>query len=436
MIIGTYYRKLVKTEHLYIIILSIITGLSGGIAAIAVRVLINKISYIVFPGEGLLLDKLYVLPWYFVVFMPALGGLIVGPIIYYFAKEAKGHGVPQVIKSIKSDDGKIRSRVSIVKAITSSITIGMGGSAGREGPMIQIGASIGSTIGQIFNLSPKRTKTLLACGAAAGVAAAFNAPIGGMLFALEVLLMEYSADKLIPVAFSSVVATALSRFIDGNFALFPFRDYVLASPYELIFYIILGVLAGIISYLFIFILHYSEFIFDEKIKIPGYLKPAIGGLLVGCIGFFYPNVIRMGYESISLALQGKIIISLALVLVFAKIVATSFTLGSGGSGGIFAPALFIGAMLGCVFGGIVSGLFPGITAGPGAYALVAMAGLVAGTTRAPITAFIIVVELTLDYDIILPLVIVCVISMYVSSKFTSESIFTFKFTPARDRFRE
>ncbi|MCE1164787.1 MAG: chloride channel protein [Bacteroidetes bacterium] len=424
--IKNVFRRLSQTEHLYIIILSIIIGTVAGFAAVGVRLLIHSITMLSFPGNGSLLDNMTALPWYLKVLIPAIGALIVGPMIYKFAPEAKGHGVPEVMASLIQKGGRIRPRVAIVKAIASSITIGTGGSVGREGPIIQIGASIGSTIGQILNLSTRRTKTLLGCGAAAGIAAAFNAPIAGILFSLELLLMDFSADKLIPVALSSVISTTISRNIEGNFAAFSVPQYSLLSSYELIFYLILGLLSGIVSFLFIKALYFSEDLFDDRLKMPVYLKPVIGGLLLGTLAIFYPHVLGMGYDSINLALQGKIVIAFSLILIFAKILATSVTLGSGSSGGIFAPSLFMGAMLGSMFGGIVHNIYPEITAGPGAYALVAMAGLVAGTTRAPITAIIIVFEMTSDYHIILPLVIVCVISTYISAKFSRESIYTLK----------
>ncbi|MBN1633412.1 MAG: chloride channel protein [Ignavibacteria bacterium] len=418
--------KLQQSENLYMIFLAIIIGTLAGFAAVFIRILIEEISSISFPGDKTLLENLIAIPWYYKLLVPVIGGVIVGPMVYFFAPEAKGHGVPEVMASMIQKGGRIRPRVALIKALASSVTIGTGGAAGREGPIIQIGASIGSTVGQILNFPTRRIKTLVGCGAAAGIAAAFNAPIAGILFALELLLMDFSAEKLIPIAISSVISTTISRNIEGNFAAFITPQYSLVSPYELLFYVILGLFAGIISYLFIKTLYFSEELFDEKIKIPGYFKPAIGGLLLGCIGIFFPQVLGMSYDSMNLALQGKVLIMSSLILIFAKIIATSVTLGSGSSGGIFAPSLFMGAMLGSMFGGVINNFFPDISANSGAYALVAMAGLVAGTTRAPITAFIIVFEMTANYQIILPLVIVCVISTLISAKLSRESIYTLK----------
>ncbi len=414
------------TEHTFMIIVAIIIGVLAGFGAIAIRTLIMTISSFSFPGEGNLLENIIAAPLYIKILVPMLGGLIVGPLIYFFAPEAKGHGVPEVMQSILMKGGIIRPRVALVKALASAVTIGTGGSVGREGPIIQIGSSLGSTVGQFFNISGNRMKTLVGCGAAAGIAAAFNAPIAGALFAVEIILMDFAFLQFSPIVISSVTATVISHKFEGNLATFQVPFYELVTPWELLFYVALGLLAGLVSYVFIKVLYSFEDLFDTKVKIPGYLQPAFGGILIGLIALLFPQIMGVGYDSINNALHGRTIWHLALILIFIKIFATSITLGSGGSGGIFAPSLFIGAMLGCFFGSFVHEYFPTITASPGAYALVAMGGLVAGTTRAPITAIIIVFELTNDYNIILPLMITCIISTILSSKLSRESIYTLK----------
>ena len=408
------------------IIIAIVIGVLAGFAAIAIRALILWVSEISFTGTGSYLENILNTSWYWILIVPIVGGLIVGPIIYFFAPEAKGHGVPEVMQAILLKGGAIRPRVAFVKTITSAITIGTGGSVGREGPIIQIGSSLGSMVGQFFRVPSRRLKTLVGCGAAAGIAAAFNAPIAGALFAVEIILMDFAVAQFSPIVISSVMATVISRSFEGDFAAFIVPKYELISPYEIGFYFILGALSGVVSYLFIKALYSSEEYFDDKLKIPEYLKPALGGLGVGIIALAFPQVMGVGYDSINNALYGNMIWYIALALVFAKILATAVTLGSGGSGGIFAPSLFMGAMLGYFFGSFVHQYFPDITATPGAYALVAMGGLVAGTTRAPITAIIIVFELTNDYHIILPLMITCIISTILSARFSRESIYTLK----------
>ncbi|MBN1496701.1 MAG: chloride channel protein [Spirochaetes bacterium] len=435
------YRKLIKkvsrysirliekakmTEHTFMISIALIIGMLGGFGAIAVRQMITGISSFFFRGHGNVLENILSTPWYIILAAPMIGGLIVGPIIYFLAREAKGHGVPEVMQAIILKGGLIRPRVAFVKAIASSITIGTGGSVGREGPIVQIGSSIGSTLGAFFRVSPNRMKTFVGCGAAAGIAAAFNAPIAGALFAVEILLGDFTFMQFSPIVISSVTATVVSHIFEGDFAAFQVPPYELVSPYELVFYFILGILCALISAVFIKFLYYCEDFFDDRLKIPEYLKPLFGGLIIGVIALMVPQILGLGYDSINDALHGRMIWYFAFGLIFIKIIATSITLGSGGSGGIFTPSLFLGAMGGFAFGWFVHTMFPGITASPGAYALVAMGGLVAGTTHAPITAIIIVFELTNDYNIILPLMITCIISMLVSLKISRESIYTLK----------
>jgi CIC family chloride channel protein len=408
------------------IIVAIIIGVLAGFSAIGIRAMIKFFSDISFPGTGNLLENIISTPWYLIIIIPVVGGLIVGPIIYYLAPEAKGHGVPEVMQAILLKGGQIRGRVAVVKAVASAISIGTGGSVGREGPIIQIGSSLGSVVGQFLRVSPKRLKTLVGCGAAAGIAAAFNAPIAGALFAVEIVLMDFAVAQFSPIVISSVMATVISHTFEGNFTAFIVPKYQLASPVEIGFYFVLGAASGVVAYLFIKTLYYCEEIFDNRIKIPESFKPAIGGVGIGLIALVFPEIMGVGYDSINIALTGNLIWYFALALIFMKILATSLTLGSGGSGGIFAPSLFMGAMLGYFFGTFIHFYFPEITASPGAYALVAMGGLVAGTTRAPITAIIIVFELTNDYRIILPLMITCIMSMIVSSKLSRESIYTLK----------
>ncbi len=419
-------EKFKLTEHSFMFVLALFIGLAAGFSAVGVRWLINTISGLSFPGTGSLLTNIMNTPWYIIMIVPVIGGIVVGPIIYYLAPEAKGHGVPEVMQAILQKGGVIRPRVSLVKAVASAITIGTGGSVGREGPIIQIGAGLGSTIGQFFKLPSSRLKILVGCGAAAGIAAAFNAPIAGALFAVEIILMDFAISNFSPIVISSVTATVISHHFEGNYPAFPVPPYNLVSPWEMIFYLVLGILCGLVSFMFIKTLYFSEELFDNKFKFPPYLKPAIGGIILGGLALASPQILGIGYETIVNALSGKVLWYIAFGLIFMKVFATSITLGSGNSGGIFSPSLFMGVMTGSFFGFIVHYFFPDITATPGAYALVAMGGLVAGTTRAPLTAMIIVFEMTKDYNIILPLMITCIISLALSSLLSRESIYTLK----------
>jgi CIC family chloride channel protein len=414
------------TEHFFMIAMAVLIGLLAGFGAVGIRMLIHYINDLSFPGDNSLLENIMALPWWWKMAVPAIGGAIVGPLIYWGAPEAKGHGVPEVMQAVLVRGGYIRPRVAIVKALASAVTIGTGGSVGREGPIIQIGSSLGSTVGQFFRVKSKRMKTLVGAGAAAGIAAAFNAPVAGALFALEIILMDYAVAQFTPIVIASVMATVVSHTFEGDFAAFQVPHYEIISRWEVGFYFILGLLSGLVSWLFIKVLYFFEELWDDKIKIPQYIKPTIGGILLGAIAIIFPQVMGIGYDTMDAAFHSQSIWWLALILIFVKILATSITLGSGGSGGIFAPSLFMGTMLGAFFGYIVNYLFPGQTAEAGAYALVAMGGLVAGTTRAPITAIIIVFELTKQTSIILPLMITCTISMIVSQKLSRESIYTLK----------
>lgn len=438
VLLGTIYLRIFRrlsvsierfklTENLFMIVVAVIIGVAAGFGAVGIRMLIEWINHLSWgAGEHSLLEGIKSTPWYWKIGIPALGGLIVGPLIYKFAPEAKGHGVPEVMQAIILRNGTIRPRVALVKAIASAITIGTGGSVGREGPIIQIGSSMGSTFGQIFRVAPNMMKTFVGCGAAAGIAAAFNAPVAGALFALEIILMDYAVRNFSPIVISSVMATVISHTFEGDFAAFQVPTYQIVSNYEVGFYMILGLISGLISWMFIKVLYFSEDLWDEKIKLPQYIKPFFGGIMVGAMAIYFPEVLGIGYETMDMALKSNAVWYIAIILIFLKIIATSITLGSGGSGGVFAPSLFMGAMAGAAFGALLNYLFPDLTAQPGAYALVAMGGLVAGTTRAPITAIIIVFELTKQTSIILPLMITCTISVLISTRFSRESIYTLK----------
>ena len=410
------------------VIIAIIIGLLGGFGAVGIQFLIKTFTQLFWGVGELDLEFLRQAPVYLKILVPTGGALLVGCIVYFFAPEAKGHGVPEVMEAMALRDGRIRPRVALAKLVASSLCIASGGSVGREGPVIQIGSSIGSTVGQFLKVNAQRTKVFVACGAAAGIAAAFNAPMAGALFSVEIILADFGVAQFSPIVISSVMATVVSRHFLGNFPAFEVPAYHLVSPLELIPYAILGLLAGLTALLFTQVLCFFEDFFDDRLRLPGVMKTVLGGLMLGVFGLLVPSVYGVGYNSMNLALHGQLPGLLMLVLVFAKILATSLSLGSGGSGGVFAPSLFIGTMTGGSFGVLVHSLLPTMSASSGAYSIVGMGAVVAGATHAPITAILIIFEMTNDYKIILPLMISSIIATLLTTKLKKESIYTIKLT--------
>ncbi|MDH4179141.1 MAG: chloride channel protein [Armatimonadota bacterium] len=403
--------------------LAVLVGIGSGYGAVVFRWLISTAHAGFFEGlRG-------ALPWlgrYYVILVPALGGLLVGLLVYFLAQEAKGHGVPEVMMAVMHKGGRIRPRVAVIKSLASAICIGSGGSVGREGPIVQIGSALGSTMGQILKLSDERIRVLVACGAAGGISATFNAPIAGVLFALEVILRDFSIRSFGLVVLSSVSSLVISHIYLGDHPAFTIaHPYALVSAWELPLYFLLGLMAGLVGRGFIWIMYRFEDVF-EAWSFPEYLKPVVGGLAVGTIGVWYPQVFGVGYETIDAGLAAKLGVMLLWTLVLLKPLATSLTIGSGGSGGVFAPSLFIGCMLGGAFGDLVHGAYPAVTATGGAYALVGMGAVFAGAAHAPMTAIIILFEMTGDYRIIGPLMIATVVSSLLSEFMSRESIYTLK----------
>lgn len=436
------------SETTILIATAMLIGAGTGLGAILFIRLIEFVGRVAFEGSQ------SVLPGagrWLLLLVPAVGGLVAGPVIAFFASEAKGHGVPEVMQAIALRGGRIRPRVVVAKIAASAVCIGSGGSAGREGPIVQVGAALGSTLGQWLNLSSNRIRNLVACGAAAGIAATFNAPIAGVIFAMEVILGELHLGDLGNVVISAVVASTLARAFLGDTPAFAIPRYAVQTPWEVLLYALLGVLAAFAAVGFIRLLYWFEDRF-EAWRFPEALKPAIGGLLLGALGFGYPlllgvvglpaeqartglpvaanlpHVFGSGFEAIEDALLGRSSLPLLLALAFLKPLATSFTLGSGNSGGVFAPSLFTGAALGGAFGQLVEQVFPGATAGPGAFATVGMAAVFAGAARAPFTAILIVFEMTNDYRLIVPLMAAVIFSMLVAEHLHKESIYTLKLT--------
>ena len=414
----------------YLIFLAVVVGLLTGLGSVGFVLILHAITDF---ALGTMAGSLSIFGSASLVLLPALGGLVVGPLVHRFAREAKGHGVPEVMTAITSRGGFIRKRVVTVKVIASSLTIGFGGTAGREGPMVQIGAAIGSAIGHISRLTRSNIRTLVACGAAGGIAATFNAPIAGAIFSMEVLMGRMQADFLL-VLLTSLSSSILARHYLGNTPAVMAPYYELVSPRELPLYFFMGLIIGVAAVGYVRLLYKTEDLFGEW-KFPEELKPAVGGLLVGLILRFFPQVYGSGFPAIESALWTRYSWALLLCLFVAGMLANCATLGSGGSGGVFAPALYMGAMLGGAFGSLAHTVFPEWTASSGAYAMVGMAAFFAAAAKAPTTSILILFEMTGDYRIMLPLMAATVGSVYLSHRLLPHSIYILKLHRRGIRYR-
>jgi len=402
-------------------LLALFVGVATGAVAILFHRVIDGVHSIFFGGADRYLALLGPLRY---LFLPALGGLVVAWIVCFPLRGRRGHGVANIMEAVALHGGRVRPVRSFIRVFASAVTLGSGGSAGPEDPSVQIGAAIGSGTGQVLRLSDERVRTLVACGAAAGIASAFNAPISGVFFALEIVLGQFTTSAFGIVVLSAVVSAALTQAVVGRQPAFPIPSYSFVSFRELALYSLLGVLAAVVAVSYIHVLHRIKNRFALS-GLPIMAKPVVGGLLVGVIGIAFPQIFGVGYEAIGAVLgNGNMEMKLLLALVIAKIVATAITLGSGGIGGVFAPSLFLGAMLGGAFGEAAGRVFPGAVAAPPAYALVGMAAVLSGAIHAPITAIMIPFEMTQDYHIILPLMFATVISTFLSEFLNKESIYS------------
>ncbi len=358
-----------------------------------------------------------------IALVPMLGGLIVGLIQYYFIGIERYHGVAGIIESVALSGGRLRWWRVPAKAVASAVSIGAGASVGPEDPSVQIGSNLGSMLGSLLKMSEERVRTLVAAGAAAGVASAFNAPIAGVFFAVEIILGEIGTNALGIVVLSAVIASVFTQAVSGVQPAFNVPAYAFNSPWELLLYFLLGLLAGPLSALYVKLLYGFQDFF-HKLQAPRWGKPALAGLLVGVTGIFLPHIFGEGYHVIGDVLNGRVtILWLLFALMIAKLVMTPLSIGGGFAGGVFAPALFIGSMLGGAVGLAAHSLFPSLNIVPGAFAMVGMAAVLAGAVHAPLTAILLLFEMTRDYRIILPLMFAVVISFLISRYIERDSVY-------------
>jgi CIC family chloride channel protein len=416
-------------------LLALVVGAGSGLGAVVFRYLIYFFTWLAtghdeFGQQGRVPSAH--LPWLglaFFVLIPAVGGLIYGPLIYNWAREARGHGVPEVMIAVADEGGRIRPQVSVVKAIASAICIGVGGSVGREGPIVQIGSALASSIGQWVKMPERRMRILVACGAGGGIAATFNAPITGVFFGVEIILREFSIDALFTVMLAAMIAdiTAIpflgdKPFLSGfppGIELHHARNYLLVA--------VLAVVAGLMGLAFKSVLYKTEDLCDRLWKgRPEWARPAAGGIALGVLLLAVPQMYGVGYPVMYKATAGQYALWFLIVLAFAKIAACSLTIGIGGSGGVFAPSLFIGVTSGMAYGDVVHHLFGAAAGQPALYAVVAMGAVFASAARAPLTSLASVVEMTGDFALTLPVMLAVAIATALSRAVSYGTIYTTK----------
>jgi len=408
--------------------LALVSFLAGGIGLVA-----GGIAWILYKLIGLFtnlfffhrVETAFVSPrmshlgaW--VIFIPVIGGLIVGFMAKYGSSKIKGHGIPEAMEAVMFNRSRIQPRVAILKPLSAAIAIGTGGPFGAEGPIIQTGGAVGSLIGQVFHTTASERKVLLACGAAAGMSATFNTPIAGVILAIELLLFEFKSRSFIPLVIASTLATAVHMQTLGTGPMFTVAQVDFAIPRALPFYLVLGVICGLAAVGFSKLLYWVEDLFD-KLPVDELWWPAIGALGLGIIGYFVPRVLGVGYDTISDILNGQLALKLLLVVMIAKAIALVISLGSGTSGGLLAPMFMSSAALGGVFALAINRLFPSANLAAGAFALVAMGAVFGAASRAAFAFIIFAFEITHDYNAVLPLMLVTVIADGIAMLFMPKS---------------
>lgn len=423
-------KRLFPGENALLLIIASAIGLAAGFANILFRCTEELVHHYIFQtGHELLIGdgglRLLLLP-----LLPMSGMVLLIPLSYFYPGEVNGYGFTNFLRKVNLEGGIIKFRAILLKTLSTSLTIGTGGSAGVEGPIAQVGGAIGSQVGQFFRVSGDRMKVYIAAGCAGGIAAMFNAPIAGVFFASEIVLLgSYEMSSFSALVISSAMATVVSRVTYGETPAFPVPDYQLINaPVEIPLYILMGVVVGIVAVVHIRVFYWIRDRF-AAVPISIFVKPITGAFIVGSIGIAMPQVMGNGYDYIGEVLQGNGVVWVMLLLVFLKIFATAVTLGSGGAGGVFAPSLFIGAVLGGTFGGAANYLLPaGTIAASGAYAAVGVGSFLAAVTHAPLTAIFLLFEMTGNYLIIIPIMLTSIIGMVVSKKLNLDSIDTVDFT--------
>jgi chloride channel protein, CIC family len=408
------------SETVVMFALALIVGFTTGAGVWIFKGLIGIAQHLFFDVLG---GALSPLGGWTVLLIPALGGLIVGILMYLFVGEERHHGVAGIMEAVALAGGRLRYKRIPIKTVAAAISIGAGASVGPEDPSVQIGANLGSFFGQILHLSDDRTRALVAAGAAAAISAAFNAPIAGIFFSLELIIGDLGGGLFGSITLAAVISAVFTQAASGAEPAFHVPVYIFNSALELPLYLVLGVLSGIIAAIYIRAIYQAHDAF-HALKAPRWVKPAIAGVMVGAVGIFLPQIFGVGYSTIEQILNGQVTsLGLLIALLIAKLILTPVSIGGGFPGGVFAPALFLGATLGAAFGSIVQLAIPGYPIAPAAFAMVGMAAVLAGAVHSPLTAIILLFEMTNDYHIILPLMFAVVVSLLVSQRLQRDSVY-------------
>ena len=397
-------------------------GFMAGFTGFLVTLLIGAVQRLLWGAPRDIVNAANTAPAWVSIAAPVVGGVVVGAIIWWSRQSVAGHGISGIVETVNFRNGEIRARPVILRLAAAIATVGSGGSLGREGPTIGTGSMLASQVGSRLGISPQRLKILVGCGAAGGMAAIYNAPVGAALFATEVILASFALEVFGPLVVSSVIATLIGRTLIGREPIYMVSGYGLKTAWEIVAYIGLGVLGAFMSIAFTKGIRFWE-IFFERLLLPRYLKPILGLGLVGVLGLYLPEVFGNGFETITRAVHEGIDLRFLVILPLAKLAAVGVTIGSGCPGGLFTPSLFVGALTGGIYGFAMNQLFPAITTSYGAYAVVGMAAIAAGTSHAPISAIMILFEMTGNYDLILPIMIASIISSLVSKRLYPYSIY-------------
>ena len=419
--------RLARNEHVLLSVLAVLLGLASGGAAVLFRGVIALVQNLGFGYSGVgIAGHAAGLPWWQLLLVPCIGGLLIGLFIYHLMPGRRPQGVAQVIEASALKGGRMSLFVGIKAAMASAASIGVGASVGREGPVVHLGATIGSSIAQRLRLGRSLTRTLLGCGVAAAVASSFNAPVAGTFFALEVVVGHYALSAFAPIVIASVTGTIVSRAVFGAFPAFILpQQWVIASLWEFPAFAILGAVSALAAILFMKSIMFTEDVI-QRTKTPLWLRPAIGGLLVGLMAIAFPQVLGVGYGATDAALQELYPLWLLLALIVLKTVATSISLASGFAGGVFSPSLFIGAMVGGAYGVIATHAFPEFSSGHGAYTMIGMGAVAGAVLGAPISTIIMIFELTADYELTIAVMIATVIASLITQQMHVRSFFVWQ----------